>query len=253
MFDKPCAELGKIRTSKPCQHHTSHVFGFTPPGTTKADVKPLELMAQAMQSLTLEELQILGALLLNEKNTRRHGFKFYQKVYYRMFGDGSYLSHFVSGRVLDASKESVRLMGFTTGVVVSVIAPYTGWAKSVFTAVEFKEIKRNLVKEGRLVDPNKDIKKPSSVFSGEIATLDLAVKENLVDSETLVSRKDSLVSIVARMMQGHILRPGDTGPRQLDHKTARRKGKSAAVGGGSASSGDDVSPIVINWASGKGK
>jgi len=72
----------------------------------------------------VNELNALASLLLKEKQTRKFGYHFYQKVYVRLQGQvkNNYFSNFVVGHILDATKENVRIVGFNgTRLTVSCL------------------------------------------------------------------------------------------------------------------------------------
>jgi hypothetical protein len=202
VFEQKCMELGKIPTSKSCTSHTPDVFTLV---SDEHSVNVLKNLAAVTKNLSVNELQILAALFLRERLTRKAGYHFYMKVYYRFSGQGGYLSNYVTARILDANKERVRLIGMDLSKPVSVTV-YAG-SDSIIPAEKFKDIKNNLIKANKLIDPGSSIKCSSS-SRGIISTLDLAVDEGAIMQEEIVSSKDDLVTLVSKMGRGLILKKG---------------------------------------------
>lgn len=204
-FERPCIELGKIQTSKACSTHKPDAHLLV--GDDRK-IGRLEHLAAAVSGMTPLELQTTAALLLAERNTRKHGWKFYQKVYVRYIGVASsnFMSNFMVGRVLYADKDFVRIIGDSGKVFVSAMNDKN--SSTLYSATRFKELRDSMVADKKLVDP-KIAQMAAASARGAIARLDDAVAQVEKISPKLKrgrSRDDDLVSLVSKMQQGKIAR-----------------------------------------------
>lgn len=167
---------------------------------TEVKMDRMENLANAIYGMTANELQVLGALMHAERTTRKSGWRYYQKVYVRFAGssDRNYLSNFMVGRVLYADKETVRIVGATGRIFVSLINEKVG--NTLYTVDQFRELKNAMVDANKRVDPFKP------VIREKVAELDDVPDEKITNPKVrrLSSRKDDLVSIFSRMSRGVI-------------------------------------------------
>lgn len=207
VFEAKCADLGRIPTSKACGSYAPDAFSLV---GDNDKLQNLNAVADMMAQMGTTDLQILGALMLREKQTRKHGFKFHQKVYIRFRGNSSanYLSNFVVGYVLDATKDTVRVVGESGATAISAMNDKN--SETLYTVERFNKMRVDMVANKRYIDPaildeDELIKRK---MSSSIMPLDQAVAEGIIDKKTMKNKaaKDDLVSLVARMGRGQLRR-----------------------------------------------
>lgn len=207
VFEAKCSDLGRLPTSKSCGSYSPDVFSLV---GSEENNQNLESVADMMSQMSPNDLQILGAMMLREKQTRKHGFKFHQKVYVRFRGNSSanYLSNFVVGYVLDANKDTIRVVGESGATAISAINDKD--SETVYTVARFNKMRIEMVAERRLIDPaikEEEARIKSKMYSG-IMPLDQAVADGIIDKKAMKNKaaKDDLVSLVARMGRGQLRR-----------------------------------------------
>lgn len=211
-FEAPCSQLGRIATSRACGSHKSDVFSLVQGNEESVDA--LKALAEVLGGLPTSSLQTLALMVANEKQTRRKGFKFYQKVYVKIYGFSSnsdYLSHYTCARVLDADKECVRLISESGKISMSFYYDSNGKVHNIYTAAQFKPIREQLIKQKRITDPAQFKVKPKS---NGIVPLDWAYERNLIPNDYLdldrpkekkkPKGREDLVTIFGRMQKGII-------------------------------------------------
>ena len=207
VFEAKCSELGRIPTSKACGSHVPDVFTLV---NSEESLHNLQSLGDMMAQMGNNDLQILGALLLREKQTRKHGFKFHQKVYVRFRGtsNNNYLSNFVIGYVLDATKETIRVVGESGSTAITAINDKN--SDSIYTAERFNPLRIAMVRDKRYVDPSlvdEDERLRKKMYAS-VMPLDQAVEEGILNKKTMANKavKDDLVSLVARLGRGQLRR-----------------------------------------------
>ncbi len=164
-------------------------------------------MGKVMRSMSANDLQIFGAIMLGERKTRKAGFAFMQKVYIRVAGGAgrNYQSNFVLGYVLDATKETVRVVSETGRT--AVILPNEKNSNSLYTVDQFRPIRVEIYANKAWVDP--EIQRGREKIERSIAGLDVADERGLFDTPIAARRKikkvkekDDLVTFVSRLSRG---------------------------------------------------
>jgi hypothetical protein len=173
-------------------------------------------MAEAVHGMSANELQTLGAVLHAERNTRKAGWRFMQKVYVRFTGSSNrnYLSNFLIGYVLYADKEYVRIVGDSGKMFLSVLNDEEG--NTLFTVAKFKPIREAMLASKKRDDPEGG----PEYIRGHIAKLDEVANSEQPMRKQVTKKKsseDDLVSIVSRMARGIIGRT-PTAKRKKDVK-----------------------------------
>jgi hypothetical protein len=204
-FEAPCIQLGRIPTSKACGSHSPDVFSLV---GNEDRVTNLEDIGEMMAQMSDNDLQILGAMMLREKATRKNGFKFRQKVYIRIRGSANrnYLSNFAVGYVLDATKETIRVIGESGKMAINAINDKN--SDTIYTVERFNKLRRQMLDAGHRVDPEIQTEEERLANKAKYTTvipLDDAVKDGIVGKDKKAP-KDDLVSLVSRMGQGHLKR-----------------------------------------------
>lgn len=207
VFETKCADMGKIPSSKGCSSHVPDAYALVQGKTSKLD--NLLDIAHVMSSLSPMELQVFAGLMMREKITRKNGFKFLQKIYIRVQGNGSelFLNDFIVGYVLDASKEYVRIIGENGGIAVSAIND----AKSLtlYTTERFAVLRSEMMKNKKFINPKGKYSPVLNPYSDTVMPLDSVDDQFLHKKGSKnVKRtpKDDLTSLVSKLGRG-ILRP----------------------------------------------
>lgn len=214
IFENKCGEQGKLASSKACGSHIPDVFSLV---KDEDDVSKLQLMSDLIHSLGNNDLQVVAALLMREKNTRKYGYSFKQKVYVRISGsaNANYLSNFIVGYVLDANKENVRIIGASGKT--TIVALNDKESHTVYTVERFRPLRQKMLETGHLVDPA--VEDMTCVARrGGISSLDLADDAGLFENNKKVTKeksKDDLVSLVYRMQRGIVRKA--KGSEERDH------------------------------------
>lgn len=205
VFEARCEALGKIPASKACSKHKADAFTLL---QDKEDrVQGVMDMAKILRVMNPRELEIFAAIMLKEKTTRKHGFTFFQKVFIRVSGSAgrNYLSNFVLGYIVDADKESVRIVSETGGTAIEL--PNEKDGTTLYTLERFNPIRREIFE-------NQQFQDPELVFAAEkiqrsILNLDQADELGMFDTKQAKRKKikkskekDDLVSFVSKLGRG---------------------------------------------------
>lgn len=209
VFEARCSELGRIPSSKACTRHTPDAFTLMQDQESR--VTSLMDMGRVFRRMSPNDMQILAAILMNERKTRKAGYNFMQKVYIRVAGSAgrNYLSNFVLGFVLDADREWVRVVSESARTAVTV--PNEKNSTTIYSIEQFKEIRQEIFDKKQFVDG--DIAKAHEKIQRSIANLDQAEDMGLLETAIAARRKikkvktkesDDLVSFVAKLSRGVI-------------------------------------------------
>lgn len=140
-FNDICKNIGILKIGRPCSSFlvNAHVF----------DIKAQEGrdLREFVGQLPSQKLALFSALLMQEKRTRRYGFRHGEMVYIRMFPE-DYLSNYFRAWVIMADRRRIFVQG-TDKNFRGVFVP-----SSVLDAVDFLEHKKKLIERKALVDPN---------------------------------------------------------------------------------------------------
>lgn len=168
-----------------------------------------------------KELDVLAALLRQEKKTRKAGFQFGQQVYVRYRGrsGANYLSNFMSAYVMFVDKNYMRLMGRKGG---SVLTYTRNSMPDLYTPDQFAEMRADMERRGRRVDP--DVQTTTSKrlrhmeemelgitddsLNGNVTTIDTVFRENPPEGGKRRKKNEvyGLVEIVQDLMNGYDVR-----------------------------------------------
>lgn len=206
VFDTNCSSKGKLPTNKSCSSHKPDPYLLA---GNEEKFDRLSQVAEAIVGMSQTELQTLAALFLQEKHTRKAGFRLNQKVYVRYAGTKDYMSNFLVGRVVYADSTVIRIIGKSGKLFMTYTkAPedVTSWKHSVYTEAEFKPLRAKMIAEKLLVDPVVAKEKLTQKSSaGLIVDIDDVVTEDKLPKKRMKSgspREDDLVAIFSRMQRG---------------------------------------------------
>jgi ribosome biogenesis protein Nip4 len=203
IFEVKCHKLGKLETSPACSRYKSEVTYID----CEEDVNKHKVLASIMDGMNASQLQALSALIGEEVKTRKRKFKYFQLMYINIHASKTpYLSHFMECRVLDADKTRVRLISESGKTQISIyyndFDHTLGLGISLFTAEQFREIRRELVLQKRYNDPNqfKQVKpKTLGVLPADWAKEKGLIPDDMLYTErkgkTKSKRKQDLVTI----------------------------------------------------------
>jgi len=155
--DKPCASQGIQESSKICKHFRTDGSGLR--GLMEKNGDILVGLFETFAKLEDRDLRLIAGMLLGESRTRRHGLKMGQPVFVRYRGreKRNYLNNFMAARVLDVDDTNVRLISEDGQMVLTY--PNTGFeGPSMYNKQTFKRVRKEMIQQGRLVDPEKEIK-----------------------------------------------------------------------------------------------
>jgi hypothetical protein len=210
VLETRCIDQGRLATSRSCGSHVPDAFTLAG-GEEKVNL--LLTVSEVMGRMSPNELQIMAALMIGEKATRRHGFKFHQKVYIRVRGESTsnYLSNFAVGYVLSADKDNVKVIGETGRMSATFLNDPD--SLTLYTVARFNTIRREMVEQKHYVDPNVRLtmpkpepvepKKRSAKGFGAVKTFDEAIEDGLLPKRKRSERGD-LVALVARLGRGQL-------------------------------------------------
>jgi hypothetical protein len=208
VFEERCSELGRIPTSKACGSHAPDVFSLV---GDEDRLQNLETIGTLMAQLSNNDLQILGAMFIREKQTRKNGFHFREKVYIRIRGasNRNYLSNFAVGYVLDATKETVRVIGESGATTISAINDKD--SDTLYSVKRFNELRRKMIEAGNRTDPDmldEQQRLEQKAKYSSVLPIDEAVNAGIIDKKEAKRKnpKDDLVSLVSRLGRGHLKR-----------------------------------------------
>lgn len=154
-FDKTCDKLGMIETAKACTSFKPNLQKFST--LIEESENTLELLAQFMRRMPTNHLHILASVITNEKNTRKFGYYFMQRVYvrYRGTAEANYVNNFVPCHIMEASRNGLRLLSADGQIHIFKEDFKKGElaGPNIFSQVEFRKHKAAMVKASKLEDP----------------------------------------------------------------------------------------------------
>lgn len=203
IFEQKCLDLGKLPSSKACRSHTADVFSLI---DNYSNIDLLEALASIIHGFNASDLKILAAIALSEHITRKAGFHFFQKVYLRIKGGASedFFSNFVSGHVLDADKERVRVVGIGEERLMCVYAINDPLSHTLYKVDRFEALKEKMFQGNYF--------KAEQTVVGRVIDLGEADEKGLIDTPYVKKKlkraviEHDLVHIVKRLSEGKNVR-----------------------------------------------
>lgn len=204
-----CSKADKISTSAACPSFAPAVRGLS----DFSQKRSFEQLVALMSEIPDDSLRVLASILYNENRTRKAGFKFGQKVYvrYRGANTSNYLSNFMIAHVMYVSHEHFRLMSLDGRCVLTFASKCR---PNIFTPAEFDPLRKKMVKQNKLVDPDVerlltkrfraeeeyDLNLTDESLSGSITTIDTVFKENKI--RRTKKKTTTLIELVASAVEG---------------------------------------------------
>lgn len=238
--EKPCATQGQLADSKICRHYRSDSQSLTE--LMQSSGNELVALFNLFKNFSDKDLRVVAGLLLAESKTRRHGVRLGQAVFVRYRGreTRNYLNNFMAARVLDVDDNSIRLISEKGDVVLTYTnAGFAG--PSVYTKAQFAKLRKEMIKEGKLIDPEREIKTskrmlpeesnvnfsaPSSLDGFSLPMMGEVVKGK--GAKRKARKTNTLVDIVSMIESGHDMgaEQDESGVMSLGSNSYRRKNKS---------------------------
>lgn len=249
--EKPCATQGQLADSKICKHYRSDSQSLTELMTEHGDT--LVALFNTFRKMSDKDLRVVAGMLLSESKTRRHGVKMGQAVFVRYRGreTRNYLNNFMAARVLDVDADSIRLIS-EKGDIVLTYANNGFNGPSVYTKKQFAKLRAEMIKAGKLIDPEQEIKTakrnlpqednvnfsaPSSLDGFSIPLMEDVTKGR--GGKRKGRKTQTLVDIVSMIENGHdmgaeqdesgVMSLGGNSYKSKDKKKKLRVGKNGVV------------------------
>lgn len=237
-----CNTQGVLATSKTCGSFKPDSFNIADDIKDNGAVLAL---AHVMSKLSNSKLDLLAAIIQNDKKTRRQDLCFGQRVYVRYRGlvSANYLSNFMLAFVLDADKNFIRLMSRDGSC--SLTYENDGNHLSgpiIYNKAEFDVLRKRMVAQDMMVDPDEkrntvkrlrsmedyQMQMTSESEQGTITTLETVFEEN--DLPRKKSNINDLTSIVREIEGGFDLKRTKSADRYRVPKRRRtRKVKDQSI------------------------
>lgn len=233
----PCKEQGVLATSRTCNSFRPDSFDIA---EEIQDNGALLALARIMSKLPTSKLDLLAAIIQNDKRTRRAKTCFGQRVYvrYRGLAGANYMSNFMQAFILDADKNHIRVMsrdGKCTATYQNDGKGMTG--PVIYTKSAFDELRATMIENEMLVDPDEarntikrlraieeyNMSMTSDSEDGQITTIDTVFEEN--DLPRGRSSINDLSTIVRDIEGGFDLRKTKSADTYRKRTPRRRKTK----------------------------
>jgi len=200
-FDKVCEQLGHLETSLGCEAFKPNVVKLK--DALQDTDNTMDLLAQVISKVPTSSLHVLSSILYNEKTTRKFGYKFMQKVYVRYRGQegANYVSNFMPAYIIEANKTGLRLLSpkGTSSILKLEFKKGELSGPNIYSVSEWKEFKKQLVKNKKLEDPALKRKKISH---------DYLIEDTTEKTEVPAKKKkygiNDLVSITLDIERGYV-------------------------------------------------
>lgn len=201
VFEKKCTELGKLVSSKACSSHKADAYQLI--GKPRS-IARLSHIAKGISGMSASELQALAALISAERHTQKYGWRFFQRVYIRVYGaaNANYFSNFAVGYVVSADKEHVRIVGDSGKLMVTAMNDHLNGhlPSTVYTVEQFKVLAADMTKKRRFTDNTTSRSVVMAVRKlDDVLVSDEPINKRLSRSAT---KMDDLVAIVSKMSLG---------------------------------------------------
>lgn len=237
-----CSEQQMQKTSRACpkfQTDPSAIKDIMEEGDAADGFQEI---ASLVHSLDSRQLRAMAGALLNEITTRKQGYYMWQPVYVRYRGTArsNYMSNFMTCRIVNADKNTIRLISEDGQVVIRY--PNTGLeGPSIYSKDAFEPIKQAMIEKGATVDPadkttrnllpldvEDELNMPPASKRGGIASLDDVARTNRKIKKRRADDIVDLTHIAASIESGtaDYARESEDGEVTLTPNTSyRRSGK----------------------------
>lgn len=165
--DKACGAQGQPEDSKICQHFRANSYDLREAFAEEGD--KLSALFDLFSNMNTKALRVIAGMLLAENKTRNNGYKLGQPVFVRYRGrDGrNYLNNFMAARILDADNDNIRVVSEDGKTTLTYPNEERITKGTIFTKEAFKPLRKEMIKAGKLIDPEKEIKTAKNILPEE--------------------------------------------------------------------------------------
>lgn len=206
----PCSDQGKLDTSKACPKFKADLFNLRELSDDNTFDQTAQFVSQVLNGIPADMHGLVASVFLQEAETKRNGFFFYQPVYIRYRGTASsnYMSNFMTAYVLNATENDVRLVSADPREKQFILTyGNTGLnGPSIYSPSAFKPLREEMIEKGRTVDPKEDRKTSESLKPQE--DLDLSVMPT--------TSLDGFTGSMFEVMKANGQRPTSKSKRKMD-------------------------------------
>lgn len=151
LYGKPCSELGILGFQPSCVSFEPDISLLR-----KSEINnPVGTILQSIREIDDRDGIVVASLLLRKARVSKYSkFAFLQPVYLRYIGSGNYLSHYCRARVLDATKNELKLVSMSNTITASV--PNSG-NSSVYSVRDFVSIRDACIENNNVIDPKQQM------------------------------------------------------------------------------------------------
>ena len=145
-----CAKQGALTSQTICPNFRANAFNMSDSMKEGTEVRDL---LDLINKVPDESIKALAGLLLKESKTRALGSRLGMRVYVRYRGrdKADYASNFLAARVLDVSKERIRLISDDGATCLTF--PNTGFDGPIYSEKSFGPIRKNIRRQKMAYDP----------------------------------------------------------------------------------------------------
>jgi hypothetical protein len=145
-----CTKQGAIASQTICPHFRANAFNLSDSMKEGTEVRDL---LDLINKVPDESLKAVAGLLLKEAKSRSLGARLGMRVYVRYRGrdKADYASNFLAARVLDISKERIRLI--SDDGMTCLTFPNTGFDGPIYSEKAFAPIRKAIRKQKTAYDP----------------------------------------------------------------------------------------------------
>lgn len=206
----PCSEQGKLDTSKACPKFKADLFNLRELSEEGSFDQTAQFVSQVLNGIPADMHGLVASVFLQEAETKRNGFFFYQPVYirYRGTANSNYMSNFMTAYVLNATENDVRLVSADPRQKQFIMTfDNTGLnGPSMYSASAFKELREEMIEKGRTVDPKLERRTSES----------LKPQEDLDLSTMPTASLDGFTVSMHEVMKANGHRPTNKSKRKMD-------------------------------------
>jgi hypothetical protein len=165
-----CNNLGSIDTTPACTQYSVNPF------ILQDFEKVLQPLADTLRAMPLTVLPLFYEIISQERNLRKRGFHFMEKVAVKYFGTASdqYVSNYIIGHVFSATDTGVFIIG-KTGVRMFALK------ESVLKLSDFIQLRRVLKEKNLIVDPMFEGRTSAKQKLAVVETIDDIIGRGVVD------------------------------------------------------------------------
>lgn len=165
--DKACGAQGQLEDANICQHFRSNSYDLKEAFAEDGD--KLSALFDLFSTMEPKTLRLIAGMLLSEHKTRNNGFKLGQPVFVRYRGRAgrNYMNNFMAARILDADNDSIRVTSEDGLTTLTYPNEERITKDAIYTRVSFAPLRKQMIREGKINDPEKEIKTAKNILPEE--------------------------------------------------------------------------------------